>query len=264
MLSFVSRYPRRIPLCTASSQFVQHEIGQQKMPQVIYSKPLWLMWKATWAGLAEAKWKGVFIRNSCRDRQGSRDFGVLKHVEDQALHGWFYKGHLFGSWICICMQCWHPDYLIYYSSITVIRSSQQSQVLRSIGPESADIVPSTQLCRDDEFTGHCHLNQTTFNGTDHNQYSSWSSLVMFPPHKSCSTHRSRSGAPHTFPTWTSLKDSSASEWMEIHQKYQDNDYETNMKLIRCSAWIAPKESWLLKPPSSPRIPCTKGARGPKW
>ena len=55
MLSFVSRYPRRIPLCTASSQFVQHEIGQQKMPQVIYSKPLWLMWKATWAGLAEAK-----------------------------------------------------------------------------------------------------------------------------------------------------------------------------------------------------------------
>jgi len=30
--------------------------------------------------------------------------------------------------------------------------------------------------------------------------------------------------------------------MVIHQKY--DNYEANMKLIRCSAWVAPKESWL--------------------
>lgn len=82
----VSRYPRRVSLSTASSQFVHHEIGQQKMPQVIYSKPLWLMWKATWLGLAETEQSEQSERETCRGRQGSRDFGVLKYVEVQALH----------------------------------------------------------------------------------------------------------------------------------------------------------------------------------
>jgi len=204
-----SRYPRRVSLSTASSQFVHHEIGQQKMPQVIYSKPLWLMWKATWLGLAETE----------QSEQSERESSSGALVE-------MVKGlETLGSEICwgpsitrLILQrtpVWQLDLYLYAILASrlfglFIRSSRQSQVLRSVGPESVDIVPWAHSPR-------VHRYLTMWFSSSRGKLApilnyrttcQWHKpqpvqllklyLIMFPAHKSCSTHRSRSGAPHTF------------------------------------------------------------------
>ena len=158
-----------------------------------------------WNWTIWTKWKGVLIWSSCRDDQGSRDFGVLKYVEVQALHGWFYKGHLFGSWICICMQYWHPGYLVYLFVARV-----KVRCCGPVRPESVDIVPWAHSPK-----VHRYLRMwfSSSRGKlapilNYRTTCQWHKpqpvqllklyLIMFPTHKSCSTHRSRSGAPHTF------------------------------------------------------------------
>lgn len=92
----------------------------------------------------------------------------------------------------------------------LIRSSRQSQVLRSVGPESVDIVPWAHSPK-----VHRYLRMwfSSSRGKltpilNYRTACQWHKpqpaqllklyLIMFPAHKSCWTHRSRSGAPHTF------------------------------------------------------------------